>query len=312
MEAVQQIHVSEVFVKHSVELARRTRESKLLDFGCSPRACLALAMASRARAFILRPNHRWGAYFTLAAVILITTRSVRLGLFLGFLLAYCGGYPAIQFDERHYFHLEFLGWWAFGVVLHHGYLSARALLARREQWRPQLYQAARSVAVVGFSCALLGSLLIAARWYQARNARDLMRAYTAAPKVSIEEPGQPLSGIAANAWPQLLEVRIDAATCTVAPAITVHYDAAAENKDLTRTMGVRSPVRSGITRVYVPVFSDFSGLSFSGSRDTCVTQVSRLSDLAPFPLVLGATLLPDWQERPLYQRLTDWERRVRD
>jgi len=52
MEAVQRVHVSDVFAKHSVELSRRTRESKLLDFGCSPRACLALAAASRARAFI--------------------------------------------------------------------------------------------------------------------------------------------------------------------------------------------------------------------------------------------------------------------
>ncbi len=52
MEAVQQVQVSEVFVKHSVELVRRTRLSKLLDFGCSPRACLALATAARARAFI--------------------------------------------------------------------------------------------------------------------------------------------------------------------------------------------------------------------------------------------------------------------
>ena len=52
MEMVQQVHVSEVFLKHSVELARRTRESKLLDFGCSPRASIALAAASRARAFI--------------------------------------------------------------------------------------------------------------------------------------------------------------------------------------------------------------------------------------------------------------------
>jgi len=52
MAAVQQVHVSEVFLKHSVELARRTRESKLLDFGCSPRASIALATASRARAFI--------------------------------------------------------------------------------------------------------------------------------------------------------------------------------------------------------------------------------------------------------------------
>ena len=52
MEVVQKVHVSEVFLKHSVELARRTRQSKLLDFGCSPRASIALATASRARAFI--------------------------------------------------------------------------------------------------------------------------------------------------------------------------------------------------------------------------------------------------------------------
>ena len=52
MEAVQSVHVSEVFLKHSVELVRRTRESKLLDFGCSPRAGLALVNAARARTVI--------------------------------------------------------------------------------------------------------------------------------------------------------------------------------------------------------------------------------------------------------------------
>ena len=52
MESVQQVHVSEVFLKHSVELVRRTRDSKLLDFGCSPRAGLALVNAARARAVI--------------------------------------------------------------------------------------------------------------------------------------------------------------------------------------------------------------------------------------------------------------------
>ncbi len=52
MEAVQAVHVSEVFVKHCVDLVRRTRESKHLDFGCSPRAGLALINAARARAVI--------------------------------------------------------------------------------------------------------------------------------------------------------------------------------------------------------------------------------------------------------------------
>jgi MoxR-like ATPase len=57
MEAVQKVHVSDVFVKHCVELVRRTRESEHLDFGCSPRAGLALINASRARAFIRGRDH---------------------------------------------------------------------------------------------------------------------------------------------------------------------------------------------------------------------------------------------------------------
>jgi MoxR-like ATPase len=52
MEAVQNVHVSEVFLKHCVELINKTRIHDKLDFGCSPRAGLALINASRARAFI--------------------------------------------------------------------------------------------------------------------------------------------------------------------------------------------------------------------------------------------------------------------
>lgn len=52
MEEVQRVHVSDVIVKHCVQLATRTRSSRLLDFGCSPRAGMALANAARARAFI--------------------------------------------------------------------------------------------------------------------------------------------------------------------------------------------------------------------------------------------------------------------
>ena len=52
MQRVQQVHVSEVFLKHCVELVRRTRQSKHLDLGASPRAGMALVHAARARAFI--------------------------------------------------------------------------------------------------------------------------------------------------------------------------------------------------------------------------------------------------------------------
>ena len=52
MEAVQQVHVSDVFMKHCVELVRLTREHKSIELGCSPRAALAIVQAARARAFV--------------------------------------------------------------------------------------------------------------------------------------------------------------------------------------------------------------------------------------------------------------------
>jgi len=52
MEAVQRVHVSEVFIDHVVELVDRTRHHPNLDLGCSPRAGIALNRASRARALI--------------------------------------------------------------------------------------------------------------------------------------------------------------------------------------------------------------------------------------------------------------------
>jgi MoxR-like ATPase len=53
MEAVQQVHVSEVFMKHCVEFVRLTRTHPSIELGCSPRAGLAIVQAARARAFVL-------------------------------------------------------------------------------------------------------------------------------------------------------------------------------------------------------------------------------------------------------------------
>ncbi len=52
MEAVQRVHVSDVFVKHCVHLVTATRNCADIELGCSPRASLALVQASRARAFL--------------------------------------------------------------------------------------------------------------------------------------------------------------------------------------------------------------------------------------------------------------------
>jgi len=52
MEAVNQVHVSETFVEHVVDLVNRSRRHPAVELGCSPRAGIALVKASRARALI--------------------------------------------------------------------------------------------------------------------------------------------------------------------------------------------------------------------------------------------------------------------
>ncbi|MBT6399387.1 MAG: MoxR family ATPase [Verrucomicrobia bacterium] len=52
MEATHDIHVSEVLLKHVVDIVERTRNHPDLEMGCSPRAGISLLKASRARALI--------------------------------------------------------------------------------------------------------------------------------------------------------------------------------------------------------------------------------------------------------------------
>lgn len=52
MEAVHQVHVSDIFVEHVVEVVKRTRHHPQIELGCSPRAGIALIKGSRARALI--------------------------------------------------------------------------------------------------------------------------------------------------------------------------------------------------------------------------------------------------------------------
>ena len=52
IEATHNIHVSDVFLKHTVDIVERTRNHPDLELGCSPRAGIALLKTSRARALI--------------------------------------------------------------------------------------------------------------------------------------------------------------------------------------------------------------------------------------------------------------------
>ncbi len=57
MEAVHDVHVSDTFLEHVVEIVNRTRQHSAIELGGSPRAGISLIKASRARALIHRRDY---------------------------------------------------------------------------------------------------------------------------------------------------------------------------------------------------------------------------------------------------------------
>ncbi len=259
-----------------------------------------------ARVRLVQPADGWGAVVTAAAVLIAGSISIRLGLFLIFFLAYFGGYPAIQFQERHYFHLEFMGWWAIAFVANGVMVAALALRNGVPDWRPLARRAGMACAVAAGVAIVCAGALQTMRWYQSRNARQLFDAYIAAPKVTLTDADRALSGIAPLDWPQFLEVDVNAAACAPGSSVTFRYTPKPMIDDFTRTMVIPAGTdATGVTRIFLPVFEHFDGLTFSDARPGCVAGVYRFADVTRFPLLLGATLPPDWRSLPLHQRLAD-------
>jgi hypothetical protein len=70
------------------------------------------------RRTILEWTRGSGLILVALAIGLTMVDNVRLGLFLVFFVLYFGSYPALQFANRHFFHLEFVTWWAAGFLIH--------------------------------------------------------------------------------------------------------------------------------------------------------------------------------------------------
>lgn len=255
------------------------------------------------RAGVLQPNHRWGLAFVIVAIWLAGMASLRLATFLVLFLAYFGGYPAVQFQERHYFYLEFIGWWAIAFVAQRALVSPAMIRAMWAERSTRLVAASRSAALLIVVGLVAASALAAVRWYQAKQVRQLLATYTAAPTVPVPATASALEGIAPNEWPQLLEVIVPHTECGESPSITFRYDQSDSNQDFTRTITLPHASVGG-TRIFVPVFQGYAGLV---TPIGCAVEVRRVTDLRTHPILVGAVLPQSWESLPLYQRLVDWE-----
>src|SRR5207253_1536890 len=109
----------------------------------------------------------------------------RVGLFAAFFLLYVGGYPALQFDIRHYFHLEFMTWWAIGFLAHQLVIHWRVAGGRLRRMLSEIrtgYNWAGAARMAGAMAAGVVVVLWLSRGYQQVSASRLFQAYIDAPK----------------------------------------------------------------------------------------------------------------------------------
>jgi hypothetical protein len=226
------------------------------------------------------PIWPWTIVFTLAA---LSVYDLRIGLFAALMVLYLAGYPALQFNERHYFHLEFIGWWAFAFAVSQlgTLLAALSSADRRAAWiaaiRPRSgWEWGVTYALVlggSLSVLIVGSLWIL-RTYQQRHVRQLLQAYVDAPEEPLPMTHQPLG----NGWTRFdgpsksdvvekargddgvhadyIVVGIGGGTCDMAKIdVTLRYGSSQAQLDFSRTIAVRPPPSPGVTRLFLPVYA---------------------------------------------------------
>ena len=220
----------------------------------------------------------------------------------------------MQFANRHFFHLEFITWWAFGFLVQQIATAVVARVRRRPGTTPLTSASLRrSVLVVVGSFASLFLALWIARWYQESALEPLMRQYA---RVLLDEirtgdgPGK-MQSVRPTGAPRtdpetadLIAVDLDTSQCPAGARLTFVYDRS--HQGFAREMPIEKTASRMSTRVFLPVFATFQGVTVGDAPAACLSGVYRVRRPEQFALMPKVVLRPDWEDQPLYQSLKGW------
>lgn len=250
------------------------------------------------------------------ALVLLGAHSWRLGLFALITVLYLGGYPSLQFSNRHFFHLEFIGWWALAFVF---WQMVRTGLWMAGRTGPPWEGSGRAFSVKLARFTAVALLLVWAplpvmRAYQDARFAATRATLLAAPRVPVPlvatADGSALElpdGVTIDAGPDpmhtvYLDVRIDLAACPAGVPLVIRYDRANPFQDFTKEVQPQ-PYDSVPERVLVAVFRGFTGLGLGGAAPRCVSSVERLESVRGLPVLPILTLPRDWASLSPHQEV---------
>lgn len=266
----------------------------------------------------------WGAWLGLGFVVAASGVSLRLGGLAAALIFLLAGYPVLQFDPRHYFHLQALPiamivFAVWGVISVISMARSRALLAGVGPpggWRRAAIRAGIGAAALGIVVVVPVTLLRARQtWVVTAAIDDTIRAKGQALPIAVE----PLDDRRwLVTWPEvsgrwnadgdlafayyLVEFRADDDWATIAAAVR-HSPPIGQCPRLLVAAG-----GAGTTYFGFPVYSARDGSVFEGLELGAETMrrfgaVYRLEH-GPAGLPLEWRLPPEWRARRLFQALT--------
>lgn len=279
-----------------------------------------------------------GAIAALLVIFWLCRVDRRLALFVVFVVVYMVGYVSLVFAPKHYFHLEFVPWWFAGCAA--GYVGA--MLGRRVQRAPESPNAeptgprhswrAAAMTVIA-AVAVAAGALAAARLYQDRQVRPMFAQYVE--QVRFEELGTQSLATATSAT-LLIPDRVSVAEGQTplvppppgqlfsSPRVVTDYlnlrvrCAGTESGDVVAVYRRPTSWRDRLTipcehadqawTVMWPVYQHlpeqvFEGFEYPGPAVLRVDGISRVKDLAGYPLLLRLRLPDDWMQRPLHHVL---------
>lgn len=272
----------------------------------------------------------WGWVLGIALVLGGAIRGARHALFAAFLMMAVAGYPSLQYDPRHYFHLQAIPI-AIIVVSLWMVLSLSAGLVRRG-WPDDTSmrrRAARSAGSLAATAALVAAFVVipvpVLRAYQANHLTGLVSEFLRQELVPMTVAFEPLDdhrwlahwsdvrgvpsrleGLSTAYY--LAEFRADGPFSAM--AIGIRYAAAPDWRPcgLMRALST-SP---GTARFIFPAYSvdgesRFEGIELGPEMRRRLAGVYRVS-MGPGGLPMDFRLAADWEQRRLFQRLVGEER----
>jgi hypothetical protein len=269
-----------------------------------------------------------GVPVTAIAVVGVAGSSVRAATFLVAALAYFGGYPALQFDPRHFFFLEFIPWIALALAwdgVRRGMVLWRDV-RRGRQLPSDVVPGMRRAAAFAAALVLVGGgVMIALRTYQQHHVLALIERYVEQPAEALALTPEPAADGQVLLRPdklsraperrvraEYLAIDIAGRNCNrLVTPITLRYATTPGFTDISERIFVPPPSGADPFRLFFPIYYSegayFAGIEVPDHDVECIAGARRLQDLGALPLLVNLLLPPDWRQMPMYQTLTNWE-----